>query len=73
MDEKGDYQACIAEGQQTARDALTPALKTVKKSKARDALKAYHATFVTALQGIHPGFDERVYAYDIRQQALRDK
>lgn len=46
---------------------------TVKKEKAREALKSYHVAFITALEGIVPGFDEMKIAYQQRQQALSDK
>ena len=73
QDHESNYQACIAEGKATARSSLDKALRAVKKSKARDALKSYDVAFVAALEGIRPGADERNINYERRQQSLRDK
>jgi hypothetical protein len=72
-DDKGDYRGCIAKGRATAKVDLAGALRFVKKAKAQDALKTYHVAFMTALEGIDPGSDERRISYAQRQQALSDK
>jgi hypothetical protein len=73
QDEMSDYSACIAKGKMTAKTNLDKALRTVKKLKAQEALKTYHVAFVTAVEGIRPGGDERKMNYEQRQQALEGK
>jgi hypothetical protein len=69
----GDFRGCISKGKAEARADLDKALRTVKKAKAQEALKAYHVAFVTALEGIVPGSDERRINYEQRQQSLDGK
>lgn len=73
QDEKSDYNGCIAKGKITAKASLGKALPAVKKAKAQDALKAYHVAFVSAIEGIRPGIDERKIHYEQRQQGLEGK
>lgn len=73
QDEKSDYAGCIEHGKATAKENLVKALRTLKKSKAQESLKSYHVAFVTALEGIRPGSDERKINYEQRQQALEGK
>jgi hypothetical protein len=68
-----DYMKCISDGGESARAKLKPAILTVKKEKAREALKTYHVAFISALEGIAPGFDEPKILYQQRQQTLNDK
>ena len=68
-----DFRGCIANGKAEAKANLDKALRTVKKAKAQEALKAYHVAFVTALEGIVPGSAERRISYEQRQQALEGK
>jgi hypothetical protein len=56
-----------------AKANLDRALRTVKKAKAQEALKSYHVAFITALEGVTPGREERKLSYEQRQQALEDK
>ncbi|MDM4767277.1 hypothetical protein [Pelomonas sp. SE-A7] len=72
-DEKTDYVACVSKGKATAKANFESALKTLKKPKAREALKSYHVALVAALEGIKPGTDERKISYEQRQQALEQK
>jgi hypothetical protein len=72
-EEKSDYLGCIREGRAKSKINLDRALRTVKKPKAQEALKAVHVAFITALEGISPGIDERQISYEQRQQALKDK
>lgn len=73
QDEKNDYAGCITKGKTVSKSNLGKALRTVKKPKAQEALKTYHVAFVSALEGIFPGTDERRISYEQRQQALKDK
>ena len=45
----------------------------VKKAKAQEALKTYHVAFVSAIEGLTPGYVERKIDYEQRQQALEGK
>jgi hypothetical protein len=71
--EDADYRKCISERGVSARAELKAAILTVKKEKAREALKAYHVAFIAALEGIAPGVDEPKILYQQRQQTLNDK
>lgn len=72
-DERGNYADCISKGVIESKATLQPALATLKTESAKEALKAYHVAFITALEGINPGLDERRISYEQRQQALSDK
>jgi serine/threonine-protein kinase RIO1 len=72
-DSDGDYAGCIKKGKEAAKVSLDKALRTIRKPKAQEALKSYHIAFVTALQGINPGSNERRMDYERRQQMLKDK
>lgn len=73
QNEKSDYEGCIASGKSKAKASLVQALRTVKKTKAQEALKSYHVAFVSALEGLRPGADERKINYEQRQQSLEGK
>lgn len=73
QDEKSDYSGCIAKSKTTAKTSLDKALRSVKKATAKEALKSYHVAFVSAVEGIRPGIDERKINYEQRQQALEGK
>jgi hypothetical protein len=73
QDEKSDYLNCIQTGKATAKKNLDAALKSVKKAKAKEALKSHYVVLVGALDGIRPGSDERKASYEQRQQALEGK
>ncbi len=73
QDEKSDYTECIGKGRVNAKASLDRALRTIKKPKALEALKTYHVAFVTALEGIHPGAEERKISYEQRQEFLEGK
>jgi hypothetical protein len=73
QDNKSDYASCITENKASAKLTLDKALRTVKKSKAQEALKSYHVAFSTAIEGIRPGADERKMSYEQRQQSLEEK
>ena len=73
QDEGSDYAGCIEHKKATAKKNLVEALRTLKKSKAQESLKSYHVAFVTALEGIRPGYDERKISYEQRQLALKEK
>lgn len=56
-----------------SKESLKKALDTVKKAKAKEALKTYHVAVMSALGGIIAGLDERKIDYEQRQQALEGK
>ena len=64
QDEKDDYAGCIKKGKAESKANLDKALRTLKKPQAREALKTYHVAFVSALEGIFPGADERRISYE---------
>ena len=64
---------CVGQGKSAAGKNLNAALRTVKKPAAQAALKAYHVTFVTALEGVRPGLNERKISYEERQQRFDDQ
>lgn len=69
-----DYSGeCIATTKANAVEKFKAAILTVKKDKAKEALKSYHVAFITALEGIAPGSDEPRIIYQQRQQALAGK
>lgn len=68
-----DYRACVAEKKIEVKENLRSALNGVKAPAAKEALKSFHVAFITAIDGIVPGMDERKFAYDTRQQTLSDK
>lgn len=68
-----DYPACIENGKNTAKRNFAPALRSIKKQKAQEALKSYHVAFVTAMDGIKPGTNELKISYEQRQQLLESK
>jgi hypothetical protein len=70
QDESSDWAACIRDGKATVEARFDPALSTIRKAKAKEALKSYQVAFVVALEGIAPGSDERRINYEQRQQAL---
>ena len=57
QDEKSDWAACIRNGKTTAKARFDKALLTVKKSKAKEALKTYQVAYMAAIDGINPGSD----------------
>ena len=73
QDEKSDWAACIRNGKTTAKARFDKALLTVKKSKAKEALKTYQVAYMAAIDGINPGSDERRINYEQRQQSLEGK
>jgi hypothetical protein len=70
---KTEYITCMRDGRTSGKTAMDAALKTVKKPKAKEALKTAHVAFITALDGIFPATDERKINYAQRQSALDDK
>lgn len=64
-------QGCIAAGTRDSRERLATALRDVPRRPAREALRAYQATFESALTGVEPTVDEPPAAYDQRQISLR--
>jgi hypothetical protein len=68
-----DYFKHISDSKVKCKKAFDTAIKTVKKTKAKDALKNYHIAFLSSLQGIVPGQDELVRDYKRRQQAAEEK
>lgn len=72
-DAKGGARSCISTNKAEAKAKLDAALRTVKKAKARDALKNVHVAFSVALDGLPPGINERRISYEQRQQALEGK
>jgi hypothetical protein len=73
QDEQSDYVGCIEREKGKSKQNLAKALRTVKKVKAQEALKSFHVSLVTALDGIRPGINERKINYEQRQQALEGK
>lgn len=68
QDNNTNWRTCVVEAKAKAKANFPAALKTVRKNKAQDALKAYHVAFISALDAIEPGDGERRIAYDQRQQ-----
>lgn len=68
-----NFRKCIEEGKSETKTLFESALKTIKKPKAKDALKSYHVAFITSLNGVSPGVDERKINYERRQQELEGK
>lgn len=68
-----DYLKHISESKIKCKKSFDDALKTVKKQKAKEALKNFHVAFLSALQGLAPGDEELVRDYQRRQQALEEK
>ena len=73
QDENTDYASRIKKGKEEGKINFNKALSTVKKPAAREALKSYQVAFISALEGIRPGLDERKISYEVRQQALETK
>jgi hypothetical protein len=72
-DAETDYTKCIIAGSAESTTKFRVAIKTVKKEKAREALKSYQVAVLSALDGVSPGLDERKFAYQQRQQSLQEK
>lgn len=72
-DKDTDFLGCIEREKPKINQVIIEILKIVKKPKAKEALKSYHVTLITALEGIKPGADERKINYEQRQQAFVDK
>lgn len=70
---KADYKGCIATSKKEGKANLDRAMKTVKKPAAKEALKAYHVTYISALDGIPAGDNEIRLQYNARQQALETR
>ena len=64
---------CISKYRAEAQSQYRVALPTIRKPRAREALTTAQVAFLTALDGMPPGADERVISYEVRQRALRDK
>jgi len=73
QDEKSNWIACIRQGKTTAKASFDLVLPTLKKIKAKEALKSYQVAFMTAVDGIAPGPSERQISYEQRQQSLEGK
>jgi len=70
-DEHGDYRACVMREKAETRRQLDVAMRTLKRTAAREALKTYHVAFATAMDGIDPGINERKVDYERRQLELK--
>lgn len=68
-----DFSNCTHEGENKAKESLKSALKTIKLTKAQDALKSYHVAFMTALKGLWADTEETKIGYEQRQRALYEK
>lgn len=68
-----DFKECITTSKKEGKANLDRALKTVKKPAAKEALKAYHVAYISALDGIPPGNNEIRLQYNSRQQALESR
>lgn len=68
-----DFAACLKKARAEGKQLFSLALAKVKKPAAKEALKSYHVAFMTALEGISPGMDERRITYEARQRSLKDK
>jgi hypothetical protein len=73
QDDNSDVAGCIEKGKSATKKSFDAALRTVKRAKAKEALKSYHVSLVGALEGIRPGSSERKISYEQRQQALEGK
>lgn len=69
--EKYDFDGCIKKAKAEGKANLDKAMKTVKKTPAREALKTYHVAFIAAIDGIRAGNDEIRLNYTQRQNALQ--
>lgn len=70
---KSELDPCIEDGQKSMKANYLSVLKKVKKASAKAALKEYYIAATTALQGVSPMPDERVYAYEKRQNDNKTK
>ena len=73
MTDSENYPQCIKESKAELKASLDNALKTIKKSAAKEALKNYHVAVITALEGINPGENEMKISYAQRQIQLKEK
>ncbi len=71
--DSANYSKCITDNKAITKTRLNKAIATLKTQTQKSALKNYHVAFMTALEGIQPGIDERVISYQQRQQSLNDK
>lgn len=72
-DEKDNFFNCVAEGKVKTKDKYLKAIETVKLESAKNQLKEYHISFLSALDGIIPDRNEVAYEYKKRQSALKGK
>lgn len=61
---------CIKSSRSAVLAQFKIAEKTIKKPGAKDALKAYSAALVSALDGIRPGAEETRIVYGARQSGI---
>jgi hypothetical protein len=73
LETQAQVEECVTTTKQDAVTKFKAAILTVKKDKAQEALKTYHVAFISAIEGIAPGFDEPRIIYQQRQQALAGK
>ncbi len=67
------YSQCIKDGTREATDLFARASKASKSKSARDALKNYHAIFVSTMLGLEPASGELRMAYTSRQKAAETR
>jgi hypothetical protein len=72
-DARAEFKSCVDQGRVDGKKNLNTALASVKKPRLKEALKNYQVAYLTALQAIAPGTDERKISYEQRQQGLDDK
>lgn len=68
-----DYRGCLDQARAAGKRQLATVLVKVKGAGLKDALKSYQAAYLSALQGIPPGSEERKISYELRQQSLDTK
>lgn len=68
-----DPTECVKNAKTIAKEDFSAALNALTKESAKTALKEFHVSFITALDGIEPGPGERKISYEVRQQQLDQK
>ncbi len=68
--DESDYQACAAALRSAAPGALKQVLKVSTRKPLRQAIQAFHASFLTSLDGLPQLKGESDEDYQIRQLAL---
>ena len=72
-DQLAQYQKCVTDAKAETKVTFQAAMNATKKPKAKEALKMFHAAFLSAMDATGPRGSNSMSTYEGRQSVAADK